>query len=96
MPRAPGMRSRTTSTLRRGTISSIGTANRSAGDSACSQCLGIAWAADVAAALPDAKNRRRLRQQDGAARSADRRPAGDEGEAAGQADLFISIHRAAG
>ena len=46
----------------------------------------IAWAADVATALSDAKDRRRLRQQDGTACSADRRLAGDEGETAGQAD----------
>ena len=49
------------------------------------QCGGIARAADVAAALPDAENRRRFRQQDGTARSADRRTSGHKGEAAGEA-----------
>ena len=40
----------------------------------------------TAAALPDAARRRRLRQQDGGARPAGRRAAGDEGAARGQAD----------
>ncbi len=46
----------------------------------------VARPADVAAALPDAAGRRRLRQQDGGPRPADRRGAGAGDRPAGEAD----------